>query len=349
MYAASAIRTEIGPSGLGISAGLHLLLLGLMIFGMPYFFEPQRMSTAIPVEVVQLENAEQLEEAIVSEITETPPETQVEAVEPEPEPEPVEPEPVDAQVAQAAPAAPAPPPPPSLVEPVEAVAPRPLEPAPQAAPARAVEPEPQPVPVEPPPPDPLVETTPETQPEDQSSVQVETPPAPPQPRPEPPTQALQEVAEEAESQPQEDILSSVLRNVQKDLKARAPQPQSAPQQANAQPPQQQLSSIDEFKVRKVGLMIREQVSRCWRVDAGAREAQDLVVSIRIFLAPDGRLVTQPQFMDVTRYRSDAFYRSAADNARRAVLECQPFQLPREDYDLWKDLVLNFNPAEMFGG
>ena len=54
-------------------------------------------------------------------------------------------------------------------------------------------------------------------------------------------------------------------------------------------------------------------------------------------------------VDQMRFRSDRFFRSAAENARRAILSCQPFDLPARKYDVWSSAKFNFNPREMFGG
>jgi hypothetical protein len=94
-------------------------------------------------------------------------------------------------------------------------------------------------------------------------------------------------------------------------------------------------------------MIQSQMSACWRIDAGAQSAKDMVVKIRVRLNPDGSVIGQPMIQNGSRMANDSFYRSAAENARRAILECQPFQLPRQDYELWQDLVLKFDPREMF--
>jgi hypothetical protein len=46
---------------------------------------------------------------------------------------------------------------------------------------------------------------------------------------------------------------------------------------------------------------------------------------------------------------DSFFRSAAENARRAILRCSPFTLPPNKYEVWRDLTLRFDPSRMFGG
>jgi len=75
---------------------------------------------------------------------------------------------------------------------------------------------------------------------------------------------------------------------------------------------------------------------------------DLVVKIRVALNPDGS-VRRAEIVDAQRMMADAFYRSAAENARRAILRCSPFNLPTAQFEIWRDMTLNFDPRAMFGG
>ncbi len=96
--------------------------------------------------------------------------------------------------------------------------------------------------------------------------------------------------------------------------------------------------------------LKRQIERCWNFPAGARDAQDLVVEIKVVVNRD-RTVRQARIVDVARMRRDPFYRSAAESARRAVLNprCSPLKLPPSKYDLWRSMTLTFNPREAFGG
>ena len=96
------------------------------------------------------------------------------------------------------------------------------------------------------------------------------------------------------------------------------------------------------------MMIRRQMAACWRIDAGAQNAEDLMVEIRVQFNADGSVRGIPEIQNTRRMATDAFFRSAAENARRAVIECSPFKLPQSRYELWRDMVLRFNPREMFG-
>lgn len=95
-------------------------------------------------------------------------------------------------------------------------------------------------------------------------------------------------------------------------------------------------------------VIQRKVEPCWSVPAGAKEAEDLLIRLRIFLTPDGRLARPPQFMDQDRM-SDEFYRAAAESAARAIRLCAPYDLPQDQYVLWREIDFYFDPGEMLGG
>ncbi len=96
--------------------------------------------------------------------------------------------------------------------------------------------------------------------------------------------------------------------------------------------------------------LKRQIEGCWNFPAGALNAQDLVVEIRVLVNRD-RTVRQASIVDVARMRRDPYYRSAAESARRAVLNprCSPLKLPPAKYDLWRSMTLRFDPREAFGG
>ena len=40
-------------------------------------------------------------------------------------------------------------------------------------------------------------------------------------------------------------------------------------------------------------------------------------------------------------------RTAAESAVRAVSKCAPFNLPADKYETWAEVVVNFDPSDMF--
>jgi TolA protein len=94
--------------------------------------------------------------------------------------------------------------------------------------------------------------------------------------------------------------------------------------------------------------IRQKIRKCWLVPAGLKGAKDMVVDIKMEIAQDGT-VTKADIVDKNRMVEDTGFRTAAENARRAVLDpqCNPLPLPADKYEQWKDLEMSFNPKDMF--
>ena len=97
--------------------------------------------------------------------------------------------------------------------------------------------------------------------------------------------------------------------------------------------------------------IRRQIERCWLVPAaiGAKNVEDMVVQISMKLNPDGKL-REARIVDRFRMETNLTYKAVAESALRAVRNprCNKFDLPLKKYDIWKDMVLRFNPSEMVG-
>jgi colicin import membrane protein len=91
--------------------------------------------------------------------------------------------------------------------------------------------------------------------------------------------------------------------------------------------------------------LRGQVQRCWNIPAGAADADNLKVSVKFKLDQSGALVGPVEI--ISGGGSDGVQRAAAEAARRAVARCSPYTLPAEKYDAWADVIVNFDPSEMF--
>ena len=88
----------------------------------------------------------------------------------------------------------------------------------------------------------------------------------------------------------------------------------------------------------------QRIRECWTVPPGAREA-NVVVKVHFGLNPDGTVIGSPEVMNG---EADPLFDATARSAVAAVLECQSYSfLPQDKYDLWKDLIINFNPNMMF--
>ena len=146
-------------------------------------------------------------------------------------------------------------------------------------------------------------------------------------------------------------------NILKDLAAdekpvktveRARQPETVRDKGKEAPQQSQIAeraTIAELDLLRQ--LIRRQVGQCWNPPVGAQNAEDLIVTVLIRLDPQG-VVREATVVDAPLMGLDRYFQAAAEAARRAVLnaKCQPFELPADKYEIWKEIRFNFDPSKM---
>lgn len=91
--------------------------------------------------------------------------------------------------------------------------------------------------------------------------------------------------------------------------------------------------------------LRGQIQRCWNVPAGAMDADNLKVSVQFRLDRSGGLENRPEI--VAGGGADPVRRAAAESARRAIIQCAPYNLPTDKYDAWAEVIVHFDPKDMF--
>ncbi|HTK84787.1 MAG TPA: hypothetical protein VL625_06840 [Patescibacteria group bacterium] len=192
-------------------------------------------------------------------------------------------------------------------------------------PPKAVEPEK--------PPEPEVKPTPMKE-ADEIAPPVKKPVKPHKP---PEKKPVKEKAEE-----QKQAFQSLLRNMMPNKPAPAANdtPDKSEKSSPDAPTAQSLTA-DEFE------SLRRQLSECWSVMGGARDAADISVDVKLVMNPD-RTVQSRQVVDQFRYASDPVFRAAADSTIRAIDDphCNPLNLPADKYSLWKVMTVQFDPKEM---
>jgi colicin import membrane protein len=90
--------------------------------------------------------------------------------------------------------------------------------------------------------------------------------------------------------------------------------------------------------------LRAKIAQCWSPPPGGLGADQIVIKLRLQLNEDGSLIGYPT---VENSGSSPFFQAAADSAVRAVYQCQPYTLPGDKYAVWRDLILNFDPSQMY--
>jgi hypothetical protein len=321
-------RLEEMRDGLAASAVLHTAIILVILLGLPDFLkrEPPPEETAIAVKLVniaELTRATQRNPKPVEKAELDTPPPPVPAVKPEP-PKPDLLTPPSPPPSQAAP--PSPPPPP---------VPEPPKPSPP------------PPPPPPPVPDPIPAPKP---PEPKPEPPKPEPPKPEPPKPEPPKPQPKPAPPKPDKTKQDQQFDDLLKNLTAKATAQEkqdtppkPQKQVATAPASAQPNAPlgaQLSTSEKDT-------IIAQIEKCWSPPTGAKDAKNLVITLRVQLAADGT-AQAVQIVDQGRYNSDDFFRSAADSAVRAVRNpnCVPLKVPPDKFDQWKNMTLNFDPRDL---
>lgn len=314
-----------------ISAAIHLIIMILMYTGLPLFRDPEVLEQprVIQVDIVEIADITNLPKA--KPIPEEKPK--------EKEPEPEKPKP-----------APKPKPEPKAEPPKPEPKPEP-EPAPKPEPSP--EPEPEPIP------EPEPETKPEPSPEPKPEVaKVEDVPVP-KPRPKPRSKVANVKPEpkpkkEPEKKPEKKFdLSQISALLDKKKREQTSRKADETDTKKSQSAEKVTSSSSAGADASLPMSIserdafRQQVERCWNPPTGSVNAEELIATVRISLNRDGTVKGQPEIVRSGAFRS-RFEKIAAESAVRAVLQCQPYKLPAEKYERWRDTVLKFDPREMFG-
>jgi hypothetical protein len=369
---------DMTRGGIAASAALHVVVAALVVFGVPNLFRkppPQDMPIAVQLVTIAPETRATTPNPSRPRPDARPEPPRAEpAPIPEPKPEPPAPGPPPPSAA----AMPAPPPP---QPPKSAAKPEP-QPAALPPPPRAeAKPEPKPVPSAPPkpvearapavpPPVPERKPTPKPEPRPVQHARAEPrPEARPKPEPQRASRAepkpetrpearkvdpaafgkLLQDLETHEKKNQLDAFDSLLTNLTRQQTARSEEPTPVPprRMAALSPPSAQPKAPlgTELTASEIDI-VRQQLSRCWNIPAGARDARELVVTIRGTIAPDGR-VLQADIVERARM-SDPSFQAAAESARRAFFHphCTPLRLPPEKYDSWKTFEIALSPKDI---
>jgi outer membrane biosynthesis protein TonB len=93
--------------------------------------------------------------------------------------------------------------------------------------------------------------------------------------------------------------------------------------------------------------LRQRLMQLWNPPAGVANPQELLVTVRIRLGRDRKLVGQPQ---VLNSGASSAFEAARTSAIRALYEGQPYDMLKpENYELWKEMDITFDPREMMRG
>lgn len=93
--------------------------------------------------------------------------------------------------------------------------------------------------------------------------------------------------------------------------------------------------------------IQSQLKMCYRraIDE-TKLSSKIKISVKLSISEDGYVESDLEdLIDMTRYNNpkEAGYKISVDNVRRAIDLCSPLRnLPLEKYEIWKEIILEFN-------
>ena len=365
-----------------ISAGLHALLIG---FALSSFSSPRTLEVAdveaLPVDIVPVESITQIQQG-----DKKAPLAEKSAPTPTQRPDPVQdaenvgenkvdlsnkaPKPAEREIVAEAPPKPAEKPVPTPEpdpepqpdpKPVEEAAPAP-QPEPQPKPEPVAEPKPE-APAEtevaalPPEPDPLAEAI-ENAPEEPAFEQLPTAGPVPSARPKPETPKPQptETAETKSEKPAEKKQEKSSASSAKDSDFNADEIAALLNKDEAKgggaKRSTETASLGGSKTTRGETLslsemdaLRGQIQKYWNIIPGMADGEDVRVVVKMRLDQTGNIIGNPE---VTATGGSAGTRSTlAGSAKRAVLRAQPYQLPADKYAAWSEVIVNFDPSQMF--
>jgi len=92
--------------------------------------------------------------------------------------------------------------------------------------------------------------------------------------------------------------------------------------------------------------LRSQIKQCWSPPIGAPNAQDLIVEFDMVLNSDGSVA---KLTSDDLKSSNLYTKASAEAAQRAIYECQPYKLPADQFNQWREInPFHFDPREMMG-
>lgn len=91
--------------------------------------------------------------------------------------------------------------------------------------------------------------------------------------------------------------------------------------------------------------LRGQIQKCWSIVPGLAGAENVRIRVSMRLTKTGTIDGNPNVEAIGGPNNTR--RTFSEGARRAVIRCAPYNLPKDKYHVWSDVIVNFDPSEMF--
>ena len=99
-----------------------------------------------------------------------------------------------------------------------------------------------------------------------------------------------------------------------------------------------VRATEDSSVAAIVTALKERLTKCWIPPHAARNLK-LTVKVHFLLNADGTVQSLPKVLNASDH---PLFASVKGAAVRAVVDCQPYDLPAGKYDLWRDNTIDFN-------
>ena len=175
-------------------------------------------------------------------------------------------------------------------------------------------------------------------------------------QPKPQQKPQPKVAPKPVPKKQDQGLQSLLASVEKVRKAANPAPQKAVVPAAGETVNKGIaggtegSLMSDLTISEKDL-IANKIRSCWNVNAGVQDADKMIIEVRAFINKDGSV----REVKILNMKQDPIFRSMAESAKRAIYVCDakgeesPFRILANKrpnmYNSWKQIYLRMNPVD----
>lgn len=188
---------------------------------------------------------------------------------------------------------------------------------------------------------------------------MDIPPSPPTPPPEPEMQDVEPAPEPpipdfkvAKEKPPEDQKPVQPKKSQQDdfnaLLNKLTTPDKPVKTAKAGPRVIQAAGLGNAMTANLADIMKSAIRPCWSPNAVvAPNPSDMVVNFDLVLDEGGNVRSLALTRDSQiRAAGNPYTQASASAASRAIFACAPYRLPAQQYNLWHETTLNFDPRQM---
>ncbi len=110
----------------------------------------------------------------------------------------------------------------------------------------------------------------------------------------------------------------------------------------------QQATLSPIEAATIVDYMKTRITQCFSMPSGAEDISRMRVVVQIQLTQDGKVIGVPTVLESFGQTSEnaGFFRAFTESTKRAILRCQPYVLPPEKFQFWREQEINFNPSDL---